>query len=391
MRYTLVLLGAIAATLLPAILCQQQNRCLDDMRKTLLGCVREAQLSDAEFMHFVTNGTRGTAPADAEAGKQKLCGAQQAVGGCVFQKMAAVVNSTACVGTSPQTNQQAVIQQQLSTIFGTYDMKCMHPCRNTLATELRDCYTDAGLDPTLFLSNATNGAVVGSTKEQVDTFCGAKNALISCMNNRVDNCPEAPQILRVIDLDIPSFEKGVSVLCAHPDVYLHGLKCFSDSTNEVDRCQQKEAQAMLQLDQQARQGNWSEDKFFLQFCEIVTEQIKCDTGAWAKKNHEACVEAVVGLRRELECELIPPQCNINTKQISDLEHACHPEHFKEDERNNFDPSTATKTPAAPGSGGGSAGSSDSHASPGGAAHLVVNLALLIMTSSLAGLAAHSSC
>ncbi|RUS91052.1 hypothetical protein EGW08_001180 [Elysia chlorotica] len=219
-------------------------------------------------------------------------------------------------------------------------------CRNTLATELRDCYTESGLDPKLFLSNSSNGAVVGSNDEQISMFCGAKGALVSCMQRRVDACPEAPQILRAIDLDIPSFEKGVSVLCEHPKVYLHGLACFADSTNEVDRCQQKEAQSLVQLDLQAREGNWSEERFYEAFCQIAIDQVECDLKAWGSKNHEACVEAVIGLRRELECELVAPQCNVNTKQISELDHTCHPEKFMKTKRENFSNAKGSATGSA---------------------------------------------
>lgn len=45
----------------------------------------------------------------------------------------------------------------------------------------------------------------------------AKDSLIKCMQETANACPEAPQILRALDLDIPSFQKGVTVLCNHPD------------------------------------------------------------------------------------------------------------------------------------------------------------------------------
>ncbi|GFR70183.1 hypothetical protein ElyMa_000321900 [Elysia marginata] len=315
----------------------QANKCIEDFSNALIKCVTDTGLTRGNFLWFVTNGTssKSEQPTDPDSYKPKICELQQRIGACTFQSVATIINSTACVGTSAATNQQDVIRTQLNKIFGTYDAKCMHPCRNTLATELRNCYTESGLDPKLFLSNSSNGAVVGSNDEQIAMFCGAKGALVSCMQRRVDACPEAPQILRAIDLDIPSFEKGVSVLCKHPKVYLHGLACFADSTNEVDRCQQKEAQSLIQLDLQAREGNWSESKFFEAFCEIAIEQVECDLKAWGNKNHEACVEAVIGLRRELECELVAPQCNVNPKQISELDHTCHPEKFMKTKRENF--------------------------------------------------------
>ncbi|XP_012942916.1 uncharacterized protein LOC106012974 [Aplysia californica] len=107
---------------------QQSNKCLEDFSNTLLGCVREAGMTEGSFLWFVTNGTskRSSPPSNEATFKEQICGAQQQVGACVFQRVAPVVNSSACVGTSQATNQQDIIRTQLTTIFSTYDGKCMH-------------------------------------------------------------------------------------------------------------------------------------------------------------------------------------------------------------------------------------------------------------------------
>ncbi|BFZ23743.1 hypothetical protein BsWGS_26782 [Bradybaena similaris] len=350
MKSNLLLVAAAVAVLLAASShqqAQQSNKCMEDFSNAFSKCVQSAGggVTIENVLWFVTNGTssRSQAPANPDSFKTQVCGVQQQIGACTFQSMGAIINSTACVGTSASTNQQAAVSNQLTTIFGTFDIKCMHPCRTSLPNDLRSCYSENKLDPSLFLSNSSNGAVIGSTQDQVTVFCGAKDALIKCLQSKVNACPEAPQILRSIDLDIPSLQKGVTVLCNHPDVYLHGLKCFNETTPDIERCKQKDMQSMMQLDSQARAGNWSEQKFNQEMCQFSLAQIECDNGAWRKKKHEACTDAVIGLRLELECELIPDQCSVEPKQISQVEHVCHPGKFDIKSRNEFAKGAQTST------------------------------------------------
>ena len=55
--------------------------------------------------------------------------------------------------------------------------------------------------------------------------------------------------------------------------------------------------------------------------------------AWSKKNHEACNNAVIGLRREMECSLLPPNCTVLQKPLFDK--ACHVDKFHKTARDNF--------------------------------------------------------
>lgn len=62
------------------------------------------------------------------------------------------------------------------------------------------------------------------------------------------------------------------------------------------------------------------------FCDRITvRQIDCDLTAWDASTHEACTDAVIGLRRELECSLMSPNCPTLVKQAYDT--TCNPSKF----------------------------------------------------------------
>ncbi|CAL1532385.1 unnamed protein product [Lymnaea stagnalis] len=300
------------------------NKCMEDVLAVLWDCVKVANLTTGNFAWFVTNGTspKSEAPANMDTFKTQICGVQQQIAACVMQKLIPILNTTTCIGTSTTTSQVQVVQTQLTSLFGTYDLKCMHPCRATLIPDLKECYSANGLDPKLFATNTSNGAVIGSTLEQVNKFCGNKDKVMTCLKAKADACPESPQILRAISFDITAFTKYVGILCSDEKSYLTGLQCFAETTPEVDICQQKQSQAVMQLEMQANQGKWSEDRFYTSLCEITYAQITCDIAAWSKKNHEACIPAVIGLRQKLECELSAPQCKSNTKLAEDPSNPC---------------------------------------------------------------------
>ena len=59
----------------------------------------------------------------------------------------------------------------------------------------------------------------------------------------------------------------------------------------------------------------------------------CDLSSWKQKNHHACNEKVIGLRSELECELLPEQCVTAQKDM--VANVCHVDNFKRDQRNKM--------------------------------------------------------
>lgn len=76
------------------------------------------------------------------------------------------------------------------------------------------------------------------------------------------------------------------------------------------------------------------------FCHfsITIKQTDCDLNAWSQKNHEACTDTVIGLRLEVECSLMPPNCTILQK--ASFDHVCHPEKFNKEKRDSFRTSPA---------------------------------------------------
>ncbi|XP_059165723.1 uncharacterized protein LOC131948200 [Physella acuta] len=299
-------------------------KCVEDFTNALAECAKASGISTGNFAYFVTNGTssKSEAPANQETFKTQICGVEQQIYACVMQKLVPIVNTTSCIGTSASTSHVETIRREVTNIFTTYDVKCMHPCRNTLLNDMRQCYTANDVDGKLFMSNTTNGAVIGSTEEQANKFCSVKDKLMDCLKSKAEACPESAAILRTVDIDLPAFTNGVKILCANTKVYVTGLSCFAETTSDVDICKQKQQQALIQLAMQAQNGNWTQDRYYTMYCELSYTNIACDVAAWARKNHESCTASVIGLRRELECDLLPQQCKSNTKLVEGEDSPC---------------------------------------------------------------------
>ncbi|XP_071089221.1 uncharacterized protein [Haliotis cracherodii] len=324
---------------------QGMSPCQNNFVQNLNTCVQNSQMDFNNFLYLLTNGTNGQAPDSPDAPdtmKRDACSKQEALLQCGVEFMRTLINSTMCAPTQTQQDQRPLIDRQFRSLLGSLDEMCAHPCRRTLPDEFQQCYVDANLDPTLFLSNSTmgRGAVIGTTADQADTFCKNKDSLVACMKQKRDDCPESPLVLRAIGLDIESLETGVSVLCRHIDVYLTGIDCFAEPTDAVVSCQQTMNQKTMELMMTAEQQNLKEDQFFNRFCDVRLEHVSCDLEAWSKKNHKSCSEAVIGLRTELECGLLPDNCGASHKQTIDK--VCHQGNFKKDLR----PSSASSATVA---------------------------------------------
>ncbi|XP_071089214.1 uncharacterized protein [Haliotis cracherodii] len=327
--------GCIAMVLVSMATAQSQQGmtpCQNNFVQNLNTCVQNSQMVFNNFLYLLTNGTNGQAPDSPDTFRQDACSKQEALLLCGVEFMRTLINSTMCAPSQTQQDQRPLIDRQFRSLFGSLDAMCAHPCRRTLTEDLRQCYVDANLDPTLFLSNSTmgRGAIIGTTADQADIFCKNKDSLVTCMKQKRDDCPESPMILRAIGLDIESMDKGVGVLCAHPDVYLNGIDCFAEPTDAVVSCQQTMNQKTMELMMTAEQQNLKEDQFFNRFCDVRLEHVSCDLEAWSKKNHKSCADAVIGLRTELECGLLPDNCGATHKQT--IDQVCHHENFKKDMR-----------------------------------------------------------
>ena len=54
------------------------------------------------------------------------------------------------------------------------------------------------------------------------------------------------------------------------------------------------------------------------------DQADCDLKAWSMKDHPACTKGVIGLRREMECNLMPQNCTIVQKAHYDVVRLFYP-------------------------------------------------------------------
>ncbi|XP_041378179.1 uncharacterized protein LOC121390431 [Gigantopelta aegis] len=316
---------------------QQTSKCEQQFQSNLYTCLQNQSLDVKNFLWFVTNKTGGQAPADQASFKTQVCGKQRSVFQCGIGFMRALMapNSPCAKMTPPTQPGQAApapvdmrkaVESQFWSFFGTLDSACAHPCRRTLANDLKGCYDAAGLDSALFLSNTSmsRGAVIGTQPDQVKLFCENNAKLVTCMKQKRSDCPEAPLVLRAIGLDIESMDKGVKVLCKHQKDYLKGIPCFAEPTDKVVSCQEDQGKKMMQLMMATQQG-LNESTYFVEFCRIRLDHVKCDLGAWAQKKHEACNQGVIGLRTELECTLLPDQCS--TAQKEKIADVCHVDKF----------------------------------------------------------------
>ncbi|XP_041377397.1 uncharacterized protein LOC121389814 [Gigantopelta aegis] len=311
--------------------------CQTQFLSNLYGCIQNQTMVVNNFLWLVTNQSNGQAPADVTAFKAEACGKQRALVQCGVQFMQTLMSqqSPCTPQKQGQKDERQIVDGQFRALFGTLDNACADPCRATLTKELRDCYDSSGLDPELFLSNSTmgRGAVIGTTTSQVALFCKNRVSLVTCMKGKRDGCPEAPMVLRAIGLDIESMDKGVSILCKHQKDYLSGIPCFEEPTDKVVACQEVQGRAIMQLMSTAQQQTLDQNQYFEQFCQIRLKHMSCDLESWKEKTHQACNEKVIGLRSELECELLPDQCL--TAQKDTVAQVCQVSNFKRSQRNKM--------------------------------------------------------
>ncbi|XP_046338335.1 uncharacterized protein LOC124119746 [Haliotis rufescens] len=329
--------GCVVMTLFSMATAQTtgMTTCQQTFLQRLYACVGSSNMDVNNFLWLVTNRTNGQAPnnTDPNTFKKQACGQEEALVKCGIEFMRELINASMCNSSPTQSeDQRPLIDRQFRALFGSFDQICAHPCRQTLTTDLRNCYTESNLDPDLFLSNSTmgRGAVIGTTDDQAQTFCKNKDALVMCMKKRRDDCPESPIVLRAIGLDIDSMEKGVGVLCKHTDLYLVGIDCFAEQTESVMQCLQKQTQDTVQLMLASQQENLEEQQFMDRFCQIRVDHVGCDLDAWGQKKHKSCSPAVMGLRTELECNLLPDVCKERLK--STVDKICHVDNFNRDKR-----------------------------------------------------------
>ncbi|KAK6175585.1 hypothetical protein SNE40_014015 [Patella caerulea] len=340
---TVLLSLSVVCSLVDIIAGQQagNSQCQQTFLNNAMKCVQNGSINYNHLTYMTSNGTRGQPPTEGtEAFKARACLSRPTIDACGQMIAATMVNSTMCMNQLEQKQ----IMLQAASIFGEFDRVCAHPCRYTLMDEFRQCFSyslNSGMNSQTFLTDASigRGGIIGMTREQVYQFCPNRQSLMSCMKNKMNMCPDGVYVLQKMNIDIRALEKGLDLLCAHPNVYLAGLPCFTDPTPEVRVCFQNMDMKITQINMLRQQQQLTDQQNYMQMCNVRLEQMECEMGAWRRRQQAPCDNAILGLRNELECKLLPEHCL--SMFPSQVQQHCSPMNFYIQERVHYAGATAT--------------------------------------------------
>ncbi|XP_067659328.1 uncharacterized protein [Haliotis asinina] len=309
---------------------QQATQCQRTFLASAMSCVQNGSINFNHLTYVTSNGTTGQMPPEGiQQFQLRACNLRLQIDQCGQLVSSRLVNSSLCINALDK--QQLMLKAK--NIFGEYDRVCAHPCRYTLLDELRQCFSYNNLDPRTFIDGAWGqGAVIGTNEEQVFKFCNNRQMLMQCIRQKSQMCPDAATVFYRIGMDILSMEKGIETLCQAPRVYLAGIGCFTSPTPEVKMCLQ-DGNMKMQNMKLLLQQTMAEQQFKLQTCSVRLQQVDCELGAWARRQHDRCDKAVIGLRNELECKILPSLCMQTHPQL--YQRLCNPMNFHLDERERY--------------------------------------------------------
>ncbi|KAK3577918.1 hypothetical protein CHS0354_015468 [Potamilus streckersoni] len=199
------------------------------------------------------------------------------------------------------------------------------PCMSELNNNMRQCYSQVGLNPDLFTPSGSQmtGAVIGENREIAGKFCRNRVNLFECMRKTLDSCPGAREIMSLSGYDHDSLEKGIDVLCHDVNVYVKGLVCFQNPSPQVQACVDTMVGRITDLTARQLQQPMPMDQFYNQFCQSRIQHMECDLGAWKGQ----CERAAIGLKNEFECNLLPSRCRRDATLQSKLQQTCAIQNF----------------------------------------------------------------
>ncbi|ESO91140.1 hypothetical protein LOTGIDRAFT_228702 [Lottia gigantea] len=320
--------------------CQQgsNSQCQQTFVNNAMKCVQNGSVNYQNLLYLTSNRSRGSAPPEGtEAFKNRACLSRMTIDSCGKMIAATMRNSTMCM--SPMEQQQLMLTA--ASIFGEFDRVCAHPCRYTLTQEIRQCFSysmkggNSQINPQTFLDEASRGrgSIIGSTHEQVHDFCLNRQSLLSCIKNKINICPDGQYMMKKMKIDIMSLERAFDLLCQHPNVYLHGLQCFNDPTQEVQVCYREMDNKLTNMQILERQQTLTDQQIYMQECSIRLSLMDCEMGAWRRRQHAPCHPAILGLHTELECRLLPDYCMNLFPSL--VQQHCSPMNFHQEQRAQF--------------------------------------------------------
>ncbi|XP_067659123.1 uncharacterized protein [Haliotis asinina] len=325
-----VLIALATVSVLSLVGAQSQQQCQTVFLTQFYQCIQNVTLNPQHILYFTRNGTVGTQPSDMTVFHDQACSQHMNIFNCSLRVRDTLLNNSAC-----PLAEKSSISNFFGSIFQPYDLICAHPCRFSLVDKLRGCYSQSKLEPDLFMPNNSRpgGNMLGETLMEVDAFCKMRNPLVQCMKKEQRVCPESPIVMRNIGLDLNSLDITVNVLCQHPKVYLDSLECFSTPTRDVQRCIQSQNQKVVELGVTAERQQMSQQEFLVNFCRIRLDHVQCDLDAWKMHKLDTCNPAVIGMKTELDCKLMPEECR---DALGDrYQRVCADDKFNTQHRDNY--------------------------------------------------------
>ncbi|XP_041378115.1 uncharacterized protein LOC121390381 isoform X2 [Gigantopelta aegis] len=315
---------------------QQTTICQTTFLTQFYNCIQKVSLVPQNILWFTKNGTIGTKPANEATFKTSACSLRQQISDCSTDAMNKIINSTACADKDKNS-----IKDFFGSVFGPYDEKCAHPCRWTLFGSFKRCHDNIGISSGPFLLNTAIASVIGSNETETALFCSNRGRLLMCMTKEKSRCPEADFVMKQVGFDLNVMKKSTDVFCSYPKVYLDSILCFNKLSAEVRKCHQGAANKMADLSSKF-QIIVNENDFNRQFCSIRQESVSCDLMVWTNnQDKEKCNKAVVGLRTEYGCKLLPSQCTRHS--LAPMTSVCSEDKFMMAARDNYGSGAANPT------------------------------------------------
>ncbi|XP_062594249.1 uncharacterized protein LOC134255753 [Saccostrea cucullata] len=288
-----------------------RNQCMREVEQLSASCFQRSGLSMLTIDAVLTNGTIAPLPPNSNIMdlRKTLCGIRAQIIQCIVPTTLNMRGKPPCTDSAEFNFAENQVVRRLTALqnaCGAGVMPQANSCMRMLDRNMQQCYTTAGLSPSMFGSNETEikGAIIGKDKKAAAKFCGVRSTLFSCMRNVIEGCEGANEYMLLTGYDHASMEASIDLLCGDIDVYVEGLVCFQKPSIAVQKCLDTMSANMVDLAARQIQQNLDMDAFFSEYCKVRVEHLSCDMGAWK----QSCSKAGVGLKNEFECTMLPSTC-----------------------------------------------------------------------------------
>ncbi|KAL4221172.1 hypothetical protein ACF0H5_019436 [Mactra antiquata] len=260
------------------------GQCTSSGRDTIARCIQtNGGLTMQDLISVLSEGSQGgPLPRNSAQISSAVCRSQGTIIGCIFSGVSGLRSSTQCT-----TNNQEYVrleQETVGIVSGIQQMCGKGPlpapdaCHRNLHTNLRQCYSKVGLDPELFTPNSTTvfrasgpsefiGAIIGEDAKTAGKFCRVKGKLFECMKQVIEKCSGAMEILALSGYEQEALQKGIDVLCHDVGVYVDGLRCFQNPSQQVQGCYNTLVSRLTELSAEQLRQSMPMNTFYNKYCQ----------------------------------------------------------------------------------------------------------------------------